>query len=190
MENPIRYWRYLISIGAVVCLAAVGGWWLAVRTIDSEPADALSSPQENPDTDKRVVHLYFGDAQGRYLRAEQRTIRIKKDEVYFGRLIVEELIRGPQHSGDRTLPKDGKIRAFYILDPGTAYIDFEVDAFDSHPGGVGNELLSIYSVVNSLILNSDIIRSVQFLIDGREAVTLAGHLDISRPLTANMLLIR
>ena len=66
-----------------------------------------------------------------------------------------------------------KIRAFFILDPGTAYIDFGIDAFDNHPGGVGNELLSVYSVVNSLILNSEVIRSVQFLIGGQEAATLA-----------------
>jgi hypothetical protein len=171
-------------------LAAVAGWWLAVRTIDLKPADTLSTSLKIQDTDKRIVHLYFSDVRGRNLRAEQRAIRTKKDEVHFGHLIVEELIQGPQAGGARTLPKDSKIRAFFILKPGTAYIDFDTEAFDSHPGGVGNELLSVYSVVNSLILNSDVIRSVKFLIGGQEATTLAGHLDISRPITANMLLIR
>lgn len=163
---------------------------MAARTIDSEPAGTMTLPQEDKATDKRIVHLYFGDAQGRHLKAEQRSIRTKQDEVSFGRLIVEQLIRGPRDGGARTLPENGRVRAFFIIEPGTAYIDFDTNAFAGHPGGVRAELLSIYSVVNSLVLNSDIIRSVRFLIGGREAVTMAGHVDISRPLAANMLIIR
>ena len=112
------------------------------------------------------------------------------DDVAYCRILIEELIRGSEKGKGRTLPENAAVRACYITDSGTAYIDFEETAFEHHPGGIGAELLSLYSIVNTLILNSDVVSSVQLLIGGRESTTLAGHVDISRPFTANMLLVR
>ena len=52
------------------------------------------------------------------------------------------------------------------------------------------ERLSIYSIVNSLILNVSEIQMVKILINGKDALTLAGHIDLRFPLKADMLLIR
>ena len=52
------------------------------------------------------------------------------------------------------------------------------------------ELLTIYSIVNSLILNVPNIKAVKILINGNEAKTLAGHIDLQTAIKANMLLIR
>ena len=73
---------------------------------------------------------------------------------------------------------------------GVAFIDFESEAFDNHPGGVESELLSIYSIVNTLVLNVDDVRSVKFLIGGKEAATLAGHVGLSHPFEADILRVR
>jgi hypothetical protein len=48
------------------------------------------------------------------------------------------------------------------------------------------ELASIYSVVNSLTQNVSGINRVQILIEGAEAETLAGHIDLSRPLVEDL----
>jgi hypothetical protein len=61
---------------------------------------------------------------------------------------------------------------------------------ENHPGGIKLELITIYSIVNSLILNIPAIDAVKILIGGREALTLAGHVDLRFPFKANMLLIR
>jgi len=41
-----------------------------------------------------------------------------------------------------------------------------------------------------LILNIPEIDAVKILIDGRDAMTLAGHIDLRFPFKANMLLVR
>jgi hypothetical protein len=58
-----------------------------------------------------------------------------------------------------------------------------------HRGGSTQELLTVYSLVNTLTVNLPTIAAVQILIDGREADTLAGHVDLRRPLRKNEALI-
>ena len=48
------------------------------------------------------------------------------------------------------------------------------------------ELASIYAVVNSLTQNVSKIDRVQILIEGAEAETLAGHIDLSRPFSEDL----
>ena len=47
------------------------------------------------------------------------------------------------------------------------------------------ELLTVYTIVNALLTNLPTLQQVQILIDGREADTLAGHVDLRRPLKKN-----
>ena len=54
-----------------------------------------------------------------------------------------------------------------------------------HSGGVLQELLTVYSVVNTLTENLPAVTSVQLLVDGREPNTLAGHVDLRQPLSKN-----
>ena len=61
---------------------------------------------------------------------------------------------------------------------------------EKHPGGTLTELLSIYSVVNTLSLNISEIEAVKFLIEGREAKTLAGHIDLRYPFEPDLLMIK
>ena len=55
-----------------------------------------------------------------------------------------------------------------------------------HPGGTDDELLSIYAVVDALTTNLPSVKSVQLLVDGKEVETLAGHVDLGRPLEKNL----
>ena len=71
-----------------------------------------------------------------------------------------------------------------------ALVDFSAEIQENHPGGVATELLTVYSIVNSLILNIAEIEVVKILIEGQESLTLAGHIDLQQPFEANMLLIR
>ena len=52
-----------------------------------------------------------------------------------------------------------------------------------------NELLTVFTIVNAIITNLPDVQSVQLLIDGREVDTLAGHVDLRRPLRKNDSLI-
>jgi hypothetical protein len=45
-----------------------------------------------------------------------------------------------------------------------------------------SEILTVYAIVSSVTANLPAVTSVQILIDGHEADTLAGHVDLRRPL--------
>jgi hypothetical protein len=129
------------------------------------------------------------------LIAEQRVFNKPDDEAAFGKRLIQALIEGPSQRGSRTLPEDSELRAFYlvgngIMDETSAVVDFDAQAFAAHPKGIDTELLSIFSIVNTLVFNMDGVRSVKILIGGREAATLAGHVDISHPFAADMLWVR
>ena len=70
---------------------------------------------------------------------------------------------------------------------GAAYVDFTAALRANHPGGSLNEILTVYAIVSSLTANLPAITAVQILIDGHEADTLAGHVDLRRPLPPSAL---
>ena len=69
---------------------------------------------------------------------------------------------------------------------GEAYVDLSRELTRAHPGGSLNELLTIYTLVDALTVNLPAISSVQLLVDGKEVDTLAGHVDVRRPLLKNL----
>jgi len=141
-------------------------------------------------SNKRVVHIYFADKENTFLKAEERVLSWHDDPVDFGRAIIETLIRGPQEGLMRTLPSNAALRALHVTEDGTAYVDMTKALREQHPGGSETELMTIYSIANSLILNIPEIKAVKILIEGQEAMTLAGHMDLRFPFKANMLLVR
>jgi spore germination protein GerM len=136
------------------------------------------------------AHLYFSDRNNQFLIAEERVLKSSKDPEFFARSIVESLIKGPQQGLARTIPAEADVRAVYLTPQGICYLDLTSGVAENHPGGIRSELLSIYSIVNSLVLNVAEIEAVKILINGDESMTLAGHIDLQIPIKANMLLIR
>jgi spore germination protein GerM len=141
-------------------------------------------------TNKVPAHLYFADRNNSFLRSEQRVMHHPDDPVDFGRAIVAALIKGPQKGLVRTIPVGTELSALFIDANNVCYVDLSETVKIGHPGGCNSEMLTIYSVVNSLILNVPEIKRVKILIDGNEAPTLAGHINLQFPLKAYMLLIR
>ena len=139
---------------------------------------------------QKEVHLYFIDGQKPFLTAEARIMVVSDDPVIFGRQIVAGLIDGPHQGALAALPERTQLRSFFILDDGTAVADFAESIRDRHTGSCRLEQLTLFSVVNSLILNVAEIDRVKILIGGEEAESLAGHLPLRFALTADMRLIR
>ncbi|MBC2715324.1 MAG: GerMN domain-containing protein [Desulfobacteraceae bacterium] len=135
------------------------------------------------------VYLYFADNTNQYLLGEERPGLGSDDPVVFCRQIINALIQGSLSGLARTIPATTELRAIYIDDK-TAYVDLTREVTASHPGGIVSELMTIYAIVNTLVLNVDGVDQVKILIEGQEAETLSGHIDIRFPLNADMLLIR
>jgi hypothetical protein len=173
---------------AVTAAFLIGGGIARMIYTTPSAVGAQEAPARSPG--RQVAHLYFADARERHLVAEQRMISHFADDVALSRRLIELLVQGPTQGGSRTLPAGAGLRALFITGAGTVYLDFEAEAFSGHPGGAAAELLSIYSIVNTLVLNVDSVRSVKFLIGGHEAATLVGHVDLQDAFEVDMLWVR
>ena len=182
----------LIARGVILSGCAIMIFWQATTIEAAGPkgADAQLDQEISAPSKKSPVHLYFSDRHNYYLTAEQRVVNHSENPTGLAETIVEELIKGPQKGLQKTIPAGTQLRAIYITPDGTCYVDLSETVRKNHPGGSKSELFTIYSMVNSLVLNVQEIERVKILIDGKEAITLAGHIDLQLPVKANMLLIR
>ena len=133
--------------------------------------------------EKKVVTLYFSDEQEEYLIGEKRQI-LKRDEVREeAEETIRELIKGPKGKLLPTLPPRTKILALQLDAKGMARVNFNQALHSDHPGGSSAEMMTLYSIVNSLALNFPEIKKVQILIEGEKSQTIAGHLSLEQPIS-------
>ena len=83
-----------------------------------------------------------------------------------------------------------KIRELFLETSGTAYVDLSPVQQNGVKASAWEELLAIYSMVNTLTQNFEEIKQVRFLLEGKEAQTLAGHIDLSRKFDKRMDLVK
>jgi len=88
------------------------------------------------------------------------------------------------------VPRGTSLRALFVTDKGEAYVDLSREFAASHTGGTTDELLSVYTIVNVLTMNLPAVHAVQVLVDGKEVETLAGHVDLRRPLAKSTALMQ
>lgn len=140
--------------------------------------EEIKEVQPVPIEEMVEVNLYFSDSQAMYLEPEKRKI---SQTPSLARQAVIELIKGPENSElYPTIPQGTQVNEVYIADD-IVYVDLSEEIFKNHPGGSSGELMTVYSIVNTLteILP---IKGVQILVGGNEKNSLVGHIDISMPL--------
>ncbi len=136
------------------------------------------------------VLIYYPAAHRDGLIGEPREIFLTAAPGDRAKQILADLISGPAtDDGLRALPPRTRLRQVFVLEDGTAYVDFSSDLKQGIAGGSAEELLAVYSIVNSLTLNIPEIRRVGILINGKPVDTLSGHLDLRRPLPPDSSLI-
>lgn len=131
------------------------------------------------------VTLYFSDDQAMYLVGEIREITINPSSPQMASKqageIVRELIAGPRDPDlIPTIPAETQLNGVEISE-GVATVDFSEEIVTEHPGGSTGELMTVYSLVNSLTELPEI-NEVQILVDGQTIDSLAGHMDLTQPL--------
>lgn len=145
----------------------------------SVPAPAPLTPGEAG----RTVRLFFADPETTALREVSRQVPQGVTPVEEAKRLLDELIRGPGDALAPTIPEGARVRQLYIDGEGTAYVDFTRELQANHAGGTAGELLTIYSIVDTLASNLEQVKRVQLLVEGAEITTLAGHIDARRPFT-------
>src|SRR5688500_5007554 len=189
----------LLVLLLLVVLTAPRWTKLLTRTVPGEegaddaavPAAAAAAEAEAAAAaqQKITVKLFFLAPDQPALLIEDREVAYSGDIARQVRTVVEELVKGPQKGLAATLPAETRVIDSFVTSKGVAYVDLSKEAGTKHPGGSRGELLTVYSIVNSLAANFPAVKRVQILVEDRQVATLAGHVDLTRPLRPDMTLL-
>jgi len=190
-NRRLRLRLILVGILVLGVGAAIFGWGrLAGENKGRSLRSQVTKPFPVHESPRRRVQLYFSSVGGDHLRTEERRIEAG-DPLAVASALLAGLLQGPEGADlVSPIPKGTRLLHLFVTEEGTAYVDFSSELSASHPGGVAAEGLTLYAIVNTLILNLKEIERVQIMIEGKPQATLAGHFDIRHPKTGDLLLVR
>ena len=130
---------------------------------------------------KIPVKVYFRQSGSQSLVALQREIFAATSPEVRARQLVQTLIEGPQSNESGkvfpVLPREAKVREIYLLS-GTAIVDLSEEVTSLLPGGIDSESTAMDSIQRTLLENVEQIKTVRFLINGKDTETFAGHIAL------------
>lgn len=170
---------------AVILLALAFLWWPRGGT-GTEPArgEQLSTGVDSGgEAPGRTATLYF-PGNGRFLAAEERIIPDAGELRGTVKAIVGELLAGPRQPGlHGPLPPEVVVAGVYLGPGGVVYVDLQSPEGGAPPAaGSMQEMLTVYSLVNSIAANAEGVRRVVLLWNGNQLPSFSGHLGSARPL--------
>ena len=176
-----------ICLFSILCLFL---WTGCEESVGQKTVTLQNQAHFETSSDRIIVHLYLSESDNSFFISEEKSFPAQSRPEVLGAQIINALLEGPTQALEKTIPEGTLLRGLYILQNRTAYVDLSREIRERHPGGAKSELLTIYSMVNSLILNIPEIETVKILVEGKEEATLAGHVDLRFPFRANMLFVR
>jgi hypothetical protein len=160
-------------------------------TVAADPATTAGAGTAAAAVPKIKATLYFQSEDGLHLVATEREVPLAEGSVAQARSIIEaQLSAEPTAPLLSTIPKGTALRGIFVSDRKEVFVDLDPGIRKSHPGGSLQELMTVYTIVNALLTNLPDLTEVQILIGGQEADTLAGHVDLRRPLKKNQALLQ
>jgi hypothetical protein len=94
----------------------------------------------------------------------------------------------PELSAPFTRPL--KVGSVDVSPEGVIFVDLLTeDGTPPLPRGSTEEMLALYSLVNSIVLNLEGAKAIVLLWNGRQLETLSGHIDTARPVRPDPALI-
>jgi hypothetical protein len=158
--------------------------WYAPPSAGTAATPARSDPA--PTGKKIKARLFYVGENGTSLTSVERDVAFGEGAVEQAKAIVAAQIAPAAEPFVSAVPAGTTLRALFITANGEAYVDFSGELARAHPGGSLNEMLTVYTLVDVLTVNLPAITTVQLLIEGKEVDTLAGHVDLRRPLVQNL----
>lgn len=175
----------VVTIMAIVLIAAGGGgylWFRMAGTPQAVPTGQreaqTTAPATRPDEPFMATLFVPGDGGlGTVVVAVRRHPEVQLQ----AREAVAALLAAGQGRQAPVL-KELRLRALYLDASWNATIDLSAASPNQKEirASAEDELLAVYALVNTLTQNFPEVRQVRLLMDGREAQTLAGHIDLSR----------
>jgi len=195
---PPRRWAVIIVTAIAAVLFAIGLMTALSRLLSrpapgATPADPAVTPApvaSAPAVPKIKATLFFASEDGLRLVPTEREVPLAEGAVAQARSILEaQLSAEPPAPLASTIPKGSALRGIFVSERNEVFVDLDPAIRTAHPGGTLRELMTVYTIVNAVLTNLPDLQEVQILIGGQEADTLAGHVDLRRPLRKNEALI-
>lgn len=145
-------------------------------------SDFIESISDVNTFERTSLTLYFTDETGRQMAKEEREV-VHSINTSMERLVVEELIKGPQSAGRMaTIPPETKLLNITVNE-NVCYVNFDAAFLNVIPGL--SEYVPIYSVVNSLCEISDI-NKVQITVNGSSDVMYRDVISLNTQFERNL----
>lgn len=183
--------RKILLVLIAAAVVAVGLGWFVTSGVSrwSAPDQAsVAPPPEAPTEPVRRIRatLFYVSEGGSRLVAVPREVEYAEDTAQQAMRLVEAQVAPSPEPYAQAIPAGTSVRAVFLTDRGEAFVDLSPEVAKGHSGGSLDELFSVYTIVNVLTVNLPAIQRVQILIDGKEVDSLAGHVDLRRPLPRNL----
>jgi len=187
--------RTLLGAG-VIAVAAALAWLLFValpgrygptgKGVGSAAAAGAAPTAPAPAGRKIKARLFYVAEDGMRLVSVERDVPFGEGTVQQAKEIVAAQLAPAPDPLLSAIPAGTALRALFVTANGDAYVDLSRDVSAAHPGGSIEELLTVYTIVNAVTANLPAVSGVQLLVEGKEVETLAGHVDLRRPLAGNL----
>lgn len=173
-------------VGVVVAFALVFAFFFFDRAEVLPPQPPLPPAASSPNTSPPLqqIRLFFFQPESLELVDFPHELRLSNDKPERLKQIIIALLEASPSTLTNAIPKGTLLYEVYLDDQFTAYLDFSGALSAAHIGGTAAELLTVQAILKTVQSNfSGDIQNVQLLIEGQEVDTIAGHVDISRPLS-------
>jgi hypothetical protein len=159
---------------SLVILAAAGG---------CRKKELTSNLKVENKVEVRAVTLFFEGPEMLLVR-ETRNVELPENRAGALSEVARELLKGSANAGvPHIFPRDTVVRGAFLLPDGTAFVDLGGNTLSQGWGtGSHEELMAVYSVVQTITTNFPEAKRVRILVNDEPAETLAGHVNLSRAL--------
>lgn len=177
MKRHSRPWLAPLLAGcgvAAMVIAAAG--FLFIPSCRTDSGSGASSIQGKP-----VILSFFSPEQAKFLTRKGMTPKTDSAPRQIKALIDQ---MGEKKGNEPALPFALPVRAVFIRKNGVLLLDFEKTVKYNHTT-VMEEMAILRSLLETITSNFKELKAVKIVIGGQEEESLAGHIDISRPLTSD-----
>jgi hypothetical protein len=183
---------FLIGLGVAAILLLAWGVTRGLEGIVGQPqaAPPATAPAAPPTTAHITATLFYAGEDAQALMPVRREVPLADGVVAQGRQIIAAQLEPAPPPYLSVIPAGTTLRAFYMTDKGDAFVDLSSQISSRHPGGTLTELLTVYAIVNAVTANLPAVQRVQILVDGKEVDTIAGHVDVRRPLLRDTTMVK
>jgi hypothetical protein len=183
--------RAALAMAAGALLALALGWlaapWVTRWLNAPETTVGQTAPAGESAPGRRIrATLFYVSEDGEHLIGVAREIPYAETTAEQARRIVEAQLDAAPAPYAQAVPAGTKVRTVFLTDRAEAFVDLSPEISAAHTGGSLDELFTVYAIVNAVTVNLPAITRVQILVGGQEVDSLAGHVDLRRPLPQNL----